>query len=951
MYQHLLFGDDAVSSLWRLFYRLKEFYDYDSEIIHIHVQRMILKLILYQSVDPPNGFAADPRLYLVNSLKYGPSFANWLKKARQAMMIKSLSIRIIKGNETFIEDIKTNLYGFVLDKERYDYDSFFHEQHLIDFRDEADDFCWSFKEIEQDYQWLDQFRQAAMKLFAKYKLSKLQAPEDEDLATWISDSVTQTDEGPVLNRKLMRQLALDNTLKDLYESSKKVTELRFKRQSVHVAPGNARDTWQCYPETLFKVKRVSHFLRQILEPLPNSAMASPKKAWRRRKRMNVEDGTFFMFDYKKCGLTVNRQLLKIIGEELSYLYPDSGVEELLHFEHISVKNGDTILHPPRGVGLGNCNEGITLIQCVLGSMIQDLKGLDSVFFNDDGIFVSRDEDTRSPFSWIFTVITKLGMIINLKKTIISDCNVFCEDYFITKDNMSYEKVQSLIVPFANTFFQGNISQAKVLYHNYCEGIIGRNVDIELSDSLTQWWGYEFHPSEVWWPFEFGGWRRYGSTSINECIEAIYNSQERCPGELHGSIPYFREWAYYLVSSQKIREINRYRSNIKYRQFVENPFISNSFKYPHSEMTTAWLEILGMKTNSQEIDSLNDLYNIRGMKNAKPKIRLGKARKLESYRKTVWRDFRRFRYKNRRVFRKHPSDILNIYHFLRNNEMVPQMYEPPRFCITKWEKIQEEEKVSLGKVLFPDRIKFGSNDRLSILRTMESINDGYLKSGSRPDKLRNIAQSLENRPVVSNDRFITSAKSLPRLPEWIKLFFGKRKFAHIFYASKYKRVPLEMVDLPYSREVERSVRNSVALIFPNAYKVYWRLVSRARGRRDYDDILDTFHCRDYRKEADFQSALSILDRYITNLPTEKETEVDPNLLADYDHLLSMSIDDDLIEEQFGEKTFDDVLEDYIEYNYFSGEDDYLAGEDSDYEYELSPSRSILAAFKMPMDDDF
>jgi hypothetical protein len=948
MYQSHLYGD-LDKSLEKMIPLLQEMYNMDHNKIHIYVQRFIFKIILYNQTNPPNGFAWDPREYIRCSLRYGPSFANWLKKARQAMMIKSLSWRLTKDNETFISSMEDNIYNLPLDKKIYDYDSFIHEQHLIPFKEEADDFQWAFKDVDVEEEWLEHFRTSARSLFLKYKLRKIKHPDGNEKATWISDSVTQTDDGPKLNRKLFRELASEDKLIDLYESSKKLDGLRFKRQSVFVAPGNARDTWQCYPETLFKVKRVSHLLRQILEPLPTSAMASPKKAWARRKRIDRKDGIYLMFDYKKCGLTVNRTLLKIISEELNFIYPGEGYDELSHFDNISVQNGSMTLHPLRGVGLGNCNEGITLIQCVVGSMVADLAGLDAVFFNDDGIFVSDEDEVRSSFAWVFTAISKLGMIINLKKTIISDCNVFCEDYFIARENMSYEKVQSLIIPFSEVFFKLNISQAKVLYHSLEEGLIGRRVVIDLASSCTQWWGYEFHHSEVWWPFEFGGWRRYGSSSINECLNAIYDPWDFCPGVLHGSIPYFREWAYYLVTSQQIREINRYTTNIRYRQFIENPFKELSNNYPHSDLCQNWIEQLGMRTNPQINKNLDDLYNVRGLKNAKPHIKMGKARKLETYRKYVWRKFLRFRYGERRVFLGHPSEILNILRFLRNNEVTPNMYEPPKFAVLKWEDVPERDQVSLGRVMYPDHITLGTGDRLSILKAIESVNNGYLLEDARPDRLRSLAQSLESRPVVSNHRFKRSCKSFVDLPEWVKLFFGKRKLAVIFYTSKYGKSPISMVDLPFSRELERSLRNPIALIFPNASKKYWDLLKLVKHRPDRDDILDTLHCREYFEESDFLSALEALYQFLNwykyeSVRQQTETDLFDNCL------LEATIDYDLIDEQLGEKDFDDILDEYDFDVGFMSEDSYPADDDYDLDFDLSPSRSTLAALREPLDYD-
>jgi hypothetical protein len=916
----------------------------DNNVIHIHVQRLVLKLILYSQTNPPNGFALDPRDYVRFNLLHGPSFANWLKKARQAMMIKSLSDTLIEDNKSFIKEIEENEYGIPLEAERYDYDSFFHEQHLLRFMEDADDLSWAFKEVEENEAWYSLFRNAARTMLERYKIHQVDQCDQDEMATWISDSITINDGGPILNRKLMRQFAIEGRTEEEISLSRSQQYFRFKRKSVYVAPGNVRDTWQCYPRTLFKVKRISHLLRQILNPLPNSAMADPKKAWHRRKKIHNADHMYFHFDYKKCGLTVNRKLLTILGEELEYVYPGQGFDELCHFENVIVENGKSELHPLRGVGLGNCNEGITLIQCTIGYILNEVRHLSGVFFNDDGVFAGPFDEIQRSFGWILTAIKNLGMIINLKKSFVSRCNVFCEDYFISKDNMSYEKIQSLIIPFSEIFFVSNISRAKVLCSDLCRNLIGRRININLFNSFVTWWGYEFHPSEEWWPFEFGGWRRYGRTSINECLNVIYYPTEFCPKEMEGTTPFFKEWAYYLITSEKVREICRYRGNVRYRKFVPNPFISSDLLYPHSDQTEEWIEKLGIQSNEAKLKTLHDLYNVRGMKNAKPMIKLGKANKLQKLRQAIWRSFKRFRsHHDRAVFQGHPSEVLNILQYLRGNEISPQMYEPPRWTITRWEDLTDTNYDSVGRVLFPDNYKVGKGDSLSMFKAMESVTNGYLLEGARPDKLRRYNQQLENRPIISDDRFKCPHGSIPSLGLWIKLFFGKRKFAMIYYASRYNRYPIGTVDLPYSRDLERVLKDSIRSIFPNAYKRYWRLVEPARKLVDSESILDSFHCREYHDEDDFIAALDILEDFISS-HSRAAPKVSENTWEEYsDSLLQATIDWDLINFQFGQIDFDELLYEYELENPFEPEF-YSDPEDFDFEFDETPSRTTLASLK-------
>jgi len=292
---------------------------------------------------------------------------------------------------------------------------------------------------------------------------------------------------------------------------------------------------------------------------------------------------------------------------------------------------------------------------------------------------------------------------------------------------------------------------------------------------------------------------------------------------------------------------------------------------------------------------------------------------------------------------HPSEILNILSYLRHNEIRPQMYEPPRWSITRWEELTKHNFTYVGRVLFPDNYKFGRNDKLSILKAMESVNNGYLLEGARPDKLRRYNQQLENRPIVSNERFKCPNGSIPTIGKWLKLFFGKRKFAMIYYASRYNRYPIGSIDLPYSKDLEHILKDSIRSIFPNTRKRYWALVKRAQASAYFEDILDSLHCREYYDEDDFSVALDILETYLEHV-SSFNPKVAENDWDDYcDDLLEAAIDWDLINEQFGEIDFEELLYEY-ELEHGSEPEFYSDPEDFDFEFDDDPSRTTLASFK-------
>jgi hypothetical protein len=237
-----------------------------NENLRLQIQRLTLRLMLYSRITTKNGYAIDPREYLRYSLVYGPTFANWLSKARAAMTIKSLSSRLLDKNAQFIKEIEENIYGIVLVKEKYDYDSFLNERYLIDFLDTGSDFHWAFEDVHEDEDMLEKFRFTARALLISHKVSDIEPPTDDDYARWISDSITQTDDGATINRVLLRKHAVEKTISPLMKGNGEPQPLVFKRQVVCIEPGNVRDTWQCYPDTLCYKKSIAFIKAGVRAP-------------------------------------------------------------------------------------------------------------------------------------------------------------------------------------------------------------------------------------------------------------------------------------------------------------------------------------------------------------------------------------------------------------------------------------------------------------------------------------------------------------------------------------------------------------------------------------------------------------------------------------------------------------------------------------------------------------
>ena len=834
---------------------------YEDRLLLKHVQRLAMRLNLYSLVEPKNGFAIDPRHYLTYSLEFGPEFTVWLSKIRAAAVIKTLSFRPIQSNLKFIDEHFGNeLFSPILIKrDKFDYDSFLNERFLIFFKETGSDFEWAFKPIHEDEDKLTLFRLAARTMLFENKLQSVKEAGREEFSTWISDSVTSTDAGPVINRKLIRELSEKGQLDALIKRDG-IRPLRFNRKIVHVEPGNVRDTWQCFPETLFVIKRTSFLLRQILKPIEFSGMCSNSQFLKRKKLLKKKKN-FFMFDIKKCGLTVNRRLIGILAEELSALYPDKGFEELFSYLDIKVENDGQTTRPIRGVGLGNCNEGITLIQCVIGYIMKHKSDLDSIFFNDDGVFTSEG-DIRRSFSLTLSLFENLGMIINREKTMISKMNIFCEDY-VTDNDLDYRKLSLTVLPFADCFFKRNIFSAKLLYNTLSRGLIGKRISIDILPCLIKYYGFEFHKMESVLPFEFGGWAYYGRTSINEVLRFLFSPKIFLSGGEAGYSQFMREWMGYIIRRHDLSNLSKSGKKIPFRKFVPNPFKGWETILGDSELGRDLARTIPYTSCEEERKNLDILYNERGSKNAKPKIRIGFLDKQIYVRNNIWKGFLRAR-SDAHTLDAHAGHLNLALNYLRDFEITQNGYCPPDFMVLGVQELPDSLKKKMGRLIIPvnkdiDHSVWGRS------RLIESISLGRIVKGTEIFSLSSEMEKARDKHILSNDMLYDSiADSKP--PSWIYRFLPRREFARILFIKimNDEKVPCEWNDFPSYRELADVAINPIRHIFPECHNRFRKLMRgssqmillcfqeflkgvEVNSSKDFNILLDVFESMLYNED--------------------------------------------------------------------------------------------------------
>jgi hypothetical protein len=278
--------------------------------------------------------------------------------------------------------------------------------------------------------------------------------------------------------------------------------MRARRAIVYVDPSSIRDTLVLDYRSSNTVRFLEVIVRQILTYIPISAYSyggdslSTKKAQFKPKKGR----TFALRDIKKCGLTMNRDLLKwtleYIGEKcksftiqrLSSFYSDPEIIDL----------DGSLLETRRGSGLGQANMLVTLVECVIAQYLCDQinKPLHILIGNDDAL-ACGDSDLLE--KWCNAEMD-FGNIPNIKKSIVSRAPLFFEDYDI---NGFRDKESLAALSIAWAYFLP-IDEAKQVICAQSERFVNGNLRDLLSD-LIKSKGYEFIEDEYMLHYECGGW--------------------------------------------------------------------------------------------------------------------------------------------------------------------------------------------------------------------------------------------------------------------------------------------------------------------------------------------------------------------------------------------------------------------------------------------------------------
>uniref|UniRef100_A0AB39JB10 RNA-dependent RNA polymerase n=1 Tax=Phytophthora cinnamomi ormycovirus 3-5 TaxID=3239322 RepID=A0AB39JB10_9VIRU len=607
------------------------------------------------------GLIDEPIQYLVQSLKYGPDYSKYVKKLRVNMFQYKLGSYNAKSFYERFEQLKGKGWTPSPVEGGCDYDQILNEKYLIHWEDTSDDFFdFPFREVDANPLFLEDFRMTLRSFLTSLNRPYF-SPSREELKTWITDSTSANDEmGSSVNRTLMRQLAQGGDLSSLDRP-----DSRFLRTVVNVGPANVRDAWQCDVPTLFKVKRVSYVLRRIVSQHSKSAIASPAKAKRRRKKLETSIA-YIMTDLKKCGLSFPRIIFEIIGEELLAQDIEIGADLLSIARGIVVYQGKTY-NPIRGSGLGNLNEAVTLAQCIMGDMLEHAGLIENgIFFNDDSVLtLDRSDNLRLPR--IMTFYVKMGLLMNFEKSFYSKFNVFCEDYNAGEYDFSKRHLRVLqCVTLLETTY---LWERKKKFSS-----IIRDLDIFNMGEFSVENRHEFHQFESILPLALGGWKNTSKGGINFLLDYVLEPQKYLDTHERSLIPLMNRWLTFIFDNKdEFFELFYQSKRFPYRSKVKNPFNPS-----WEDLSLYNLSDLPDYITCNRYPMFERLYNERGLKNAKPKLAQNYASYIDRRRKGFFSRFMREQKFLSRSFYPDFQSMMKLLTFMRGEDDLSRNLAPPEF---------------------------------------------------------------------------------------------------------------------------------------------------------------------------------------------------------------------------------------------------------------------------------
>jgi len=284
---------------------------------------------------------------------------------------------------------------------------------------------------------------------------------------------------------------------------------------VQKSPGDTRGASVHNISQSNTIKLVEKQVAEVAKAIPHSAYISDKDEFERRyQSYKSKFSRHYCKDYKKDGLTKNRELLILVLKVLARKYPDisafTDYQNLFSSWSFFYPNDKELRCPPRGIGLGMSSAITTIIGCVVIQMCLtrlqargDLyfSGAEGLVYHDDNTIGFFDDESLQSYDEIDDVLCQdLGIIKNKKKSFYADEFVLCERYSNSLNDKKSYQLNLLYSPYAAC----NIVHGKDLLQQIVRFQSDFDV-LQFTSGYEEYFGYELHPGEFKKPYRLGGW--------------------------------------------------------------------------------------------------------------------------------------------------------------------------------------------------------------------------------------------------------------------------------------------------------------------------------------------------------------------------------------------------------------------------------------------------------------
>jgi len=931
----------------------------------LQLASLSLKLEIFSEINKSkiDKLIIKPFDYLKNSITYGANFTLFLKKLRSYATLATISHSHFIDLEEKINELNQNPFNIVLNiKDKFSYDDFLSESYLLFFEEEVDDYSYSFLPVNENMDTIETFRIMIRKVLTEHKVKLIHDPSDDEIITWTSDSASfnslDPDSHTIHKTRVREEIQKGN--KNPYGSIQ--DNLTFTRSIIPVGPGNFRDSWMPDLGSLFTIKTISYYMRQVIQPIPYSAMYDENIAYGRKKFMRESDShrLYLLLDFKKSGLTINRRLIAIMGEELSEIYPD--VEAFRHIKNcygnIKVYNKGKFETPVRGTGLGNMNELYTLFQCATGELMKLRYGTKSIFFNDDACIELSTRKWKEQLNFVMNYLSGLGQIVNLAKTVVSRSNIFCEEYIIhNEETYNYNKVQLLLMPFADVLLQSTTASAKRYMYSIDRQLIGtgmRYLTKQFLELAKLIYINEFGNMDYLLPYHLGGWVDFSSNNFSCLIEYmldpkvyIFRSDEE------GNIPEIRRWIQYnydLIKSDN--SILSSASKIRYRKNLENTVKSDVVLDAEDEFSKYVLNFSGMGSNAQYRNMLSDIINVRGLHNAKPKLRFGLQLKEEKRRRFLYSSFKTEKSK---LVLFEPRSVMFMKDLLNN---IKEMDESPGyFCFPRFLIKESEEILREGsrKVLISQKVEEASGRPVPLIHrrvlscTIASIQNGYFFPNSDPFIFGDLWRSAKSGYLISDKGVRYRSRGFEEVPYLYECFCPNKKLFIAEIQTRLGRKPLSYhpIHMDHRDFFMYKYKDILEILLPADLIGRWRKIKKMYSKHLFE-LKYILSQNALKNRHDYEKAMDILEIiYEEDLSQEYQDDYD-NLPEGYEQFFARVDQNVYLEKLIEDKlTVEDLIEEYEDYNFSESEygSDYEDHEDwgkTEFELKAKECKSPLVS---------